>query len=218
MTKVIKTIYGDEEAFKAEYLSLLPAQGQIVFSHNDTQENNFLSNGQETKIIDFEYSCANYMGVDLASYLNETSLNYDPTLPNKYAYEPERKPNFGEKVEGETRAHVDSILKVYLSRLWEIKQVGHKDEFIEKELPVFRETIKKLTLSLHLFWIPWCLIMCKGSLIDPSTDKPWTDTDKMRKALEEIGEFYVPYALTRLEMYFEQRKELLGEESVLNKD
>jgi len=51
----------------------------IVFSHNDTQENNFLCNGSETKIIDFEYSALNYRGMDIASYLNESTIDYsDP--------------------------------------------------------------------------------------------------------------------------------------------
>ena len=56
-----------EEGLNPEY---------VVFSHNDTQENNFLSSGLETKIIDFEYSNLNYRGVDLASYIMESSIDY----------------------------------------------------------------------------------------------------------------------------------------------
>lgn len=47
-----------------------------MFSHNDTQENNFLANDQETKILDFEYSCVNYRGADLASYILESAIDY----------------------------------------------------------------------------------------------------------------------------------------------
>ena len=53
--------YKNTQLFEKEYKELLPIDTELnpealVFSHNDTQENNFLSNGNETKIIDFEYS------------------------------------------------------------------------------------------------------------------------------------------------------------------
>ena len=70
--------YRDKDAFAKEYLELLPPKNpsEMIFGHNDTQENNFLSDGNETKIIDFEYSQINYRGTDLASYLNESALDY----------------------------------------------------------------------------------------------------------------------------------------------
>jgi len=80
--KIYRVFYENEDAFIKEYLDLLPeiTAGKnpelIVFSHNDTQENNFLSTETETKIIDFEYSSLNYRGVDLASYINESTIDY----------------------------------------------------------------------------------------------------------------------------------------------
>lgn len=78
----------------------------IVFSHNDTQENNFLYRGEiinnqeltekdapgametyekidlgEMIILDFEYSDLNYCGMDLASYINESTIKYFGTYP-----------------------------------------------------------------------------------------------------------------------------------------
>jgi thiamine kinase-like enzyme len=80
--QLYRAFYKDENAFIKEYKELLPdiKEGKnpeyIVFSHNDTQENNFLSTGTETKIIDFEYSALNYRGVDLASYIIESTIDY----------------------------------------------------------------------------------------------------------------------------------------------
>ena len=42
-----------------------------------------MANDQETVIIDFEYSCVNYRGADLASYINEAAIDYSISeLPN----------------------------------------------------------------------------------------------------------------------------------------
>ena len=35
-----------------------------------------MANENETVIIDFEYSCVNYRGADLASYINESAIEY----------------------------------------------------------------------------------------------------------------------------------------------
>ena len=51
----------------------------IVFSHNDIQENNIMVwNSDKTKftLIDFEYSALNYRGFDIASYITETTIDY----------------------------------------------------------------------------------------------------------------------------------------------
>ena len=50
----------------------------MVFSHNDSQENNFLVSTEtdEIKLIDFEYSCPNYRGFDVGNYLAEAGITY----------------------------------------------------------------------------------------------------------------------------------------------
>ena len=57
----------------------IPGNCPVVFGHNDSQENNFLLNEktQELKLIDFEYSCPNYRGFDVANYLAEFEVTYD---------------------------------------------------------------------------------------------------------------------------------------------
>ena len=84
--RIEKIFYADAQAFKDEYDCLLPKINDenfsrvVIFSHNDTQENNFLygrhGDKKITKIIDFEYSQPNYRGADLASYANESTINY----------------------------------------------------------------------------------------------------------------------------------------------
>lgn len=94
---IFDAFYKDKETFKKEYMTLLPTNPgteHLIFGHNDTQENNFLSNGHEVKVIDYDYSSMNYRGCDLAAYIIEASLNYDPTLPHFYRYEQERFGNF----------------------------------------------------------------------------------------------------------------------------
>jgi thiamine kinase-like enzyme len=44
-------------------------------------------------ILDFEYSDLNYCGMDLASYINESTIKYCKDYPY-YEYYPERMPNF----------------------------------------------------------------------------------------------------------------------------
>jgi len=66
---------------------LLPpvSDENIIFSHNDVQEFNFLTNEQNgTKIIDFEYSLHNFRGIDLASYINESAIDY--STPSDLGY------------------------------------------------------------------------------------------------------------------------------------
>ena len=55
------------------YRSLVP-RDEIVFSHNDVQENNILLNLENNELItliDFEYGGWNPIAYDLANYLNE---------------------------------------------------------------------------------------------------------------------------------------------------
>lgn len=109
----------------------------VVFCHNDIQENNFLQSKTETKIIDFEYSQLNFRGADLASYINESSLNYDFTLPNHYAYEDDRFGDFDRHDCEETRrVNVNLVLTEFLERFY--------DQYGETHIQNFKETFPTL--------------------------------------------------------------------------
>jgi len=59
------------------YRALVP-RDEIVFSHNDVQENNCLISLQDNEqitLIDFEYAGWNPIAYDLANYLNELAFD-----------------------------------------------------------------------------------------------------------------------------------------------
>lgn len=47
--------------------------------------------------------------------------------------------------------------------------------------------------------------MARSSLIDTKTGDLWEDPTRLQQAIEEIGNFNMPYALSRLELYFKHR-------------
>jgi len=69
-------------------------------------------NGDKTKLtlIDFEYSSLNFRGYDIASYINETSLDYSHPLPPKFKFYEEF---FQELLDYE---EIDRYLLYYLKR------------------------------------------------------------------------------------------------------
>jgi choline/ethanolamine kinase len=71
------------------YRSLVP-RDEVVFSHNDVQENNILvnlENNELSTLIDFEYGGWNPIAYDLANYLNEMCIdNAHPSGPGVKLY------------------------------------------------------------------------------------------------------------------------------------
>jgi len=55
--------------------------------------------------------------------------------------------------------------------------------------------------------------MTRGILLDSKTGQLWEDPARLQQAIEEIGEFNMPYAATRLELYA-KRRELFGRPSL----
>ena len=126
--------FDDEETFYREYTDLLPVldeksirQEDIVFSHNDVQEGNFLhkyifdENGQkqytEVKIIDFEYSGVNFRGFDLAGYIVETGINYKVGPEEEYLwiYDDTKFPSFDSDSPKPGTVDVDLMIREYLT-------------------------------------------------------------------------------------------------------
>jgi len=71
----------------------------VSFSHNDFQENNIMVKwGDNEKyvrdviIIDFENSKLNYRGIDLASYIVESTIDYQ--ADEDFVYHDELAPDF----------------------------------------------------------------------------------------------------------------------------
>lgn len=91
----------------------------------------------------------------------------------------------------------------------EYEKYATKETYIATEFPIMKEQLKALVLFQDLYWVVWCLVMMKGSLINPLTNKIWDDDSKLQEMLAETNEFYTPYAKTRLDLYFEHREMLL---------
>ena len=114
LNQINHVFYSDPDLFIGEYKSLLPditsnySPEWIVFSHNDTQENNFLSTGDNTKIIDFEYSQLNYRGLDLVSYIVESTIDYSVKEQPFFNIDENLFPNFDEN------SFVDKMIQMYL--------------------------------------------------------------------------------------------------------
>lgn len=80
-----------------------------MFSHNDTQENNFLSNAEKTVILDFEYSQQNFLGADLASYINECAIDYSAKNEFGYSIEYNDFLDFSQE-----NGPIDELIQIYL--------------------------------------------------------------------------------------------------------
>lgn len=239
--KIDEVFFQDQDKFFQEYMELLPKLDEntikeeaVVFCHNDTQENNLMhafttdANGvkeiTEVKIIDFEYSGINHRGVDLAGYIQEACINYAVETTPKYELDETRFPNFdGPSAEGVI--DVDYLVTAYLTNFYEkhlptlIENYQHIEKFrsleayLAHEVPVLKSQLKGLILHQDLTWIAWCLIMTRGILLDHKTGELWEDPARLQQAIEEVGEFNIPYAATRLELYF-KRRELFGRPSL----
>ena len=164
--------------------------------------------GEDLRIIDFEYSQANYRGIDIASLILESAMNYAVIEPPKYKFLPEYFPDF--KTTKDKQIDVDDIIKVYLTRFYTVhaQRINPKilanslEDYLSAESNVMKEELKNQILQQHLQWVCWSLLMTKGSLIDPTTKKLWTDDAKLEEAWNNACVFYFPYAKTRLDLYF----------------
>lgn len=141
-------IISDKEAFINEYEALFcnsfQRQGEELFTHNDIQENNILVwNQDKTKftIIDFEYSSINFKGYDIASFINESYIDYShPTFP-KYKIYGDLMTSFFENGE------MEKLLTFYLKKQFELENSRNPDyqfkgklpTMLESELPILRD-------------------------------------------------------------------------------
>lgn len=114
--QVLDSVLQNAEQFKKEFKVLLPSEDRshdLVFSHNDFQENNMMIQGGDYSkivLIDFEFSCMNNRGFDLATYFLESIITYKHLgqLPFKAYYEWAMKSQ-----------EVDEMLEIYLQRYYD---------------------------------------------------------------------------------------------------
>lgn len=46
-------------------------------------------------------------------------------------------------------------------------------------MPVMKEQLKRFLLHTELGWLLWCLVMIRGSFVDPETNKLYEDNEKL---------------------------------------
>jgi choline/ethanolamine kinase len=62
---------------------ILGGQNELVLSHNDLHSQNMIWRNGDGRlfIIDFDYSCFNYRGFDVANFFNEFCFDYEYPKP-----------------------------------------------------------------------------------------------------------------------------------------
>ena len=94
----------------------------IVFSHNDFQENNVMiwdEDKTRLTLIDFEYSNLNFRGYDIASYVNECFMDYSyPGRPGFKIYQDQLEAFFLDSSRPDSE--LETLLTHYLSRYYDL--------------------------------------------------------------------------------------------------
>jgi choline kinase len=117
---------------------------QVVFCHNDVQENNLLQTPYGIRIIDFEYSHFNYQSFDIANFFLEFTMDYTVKTYPFFATHDERYPGAEAQV---------VFASVYLSELLE-KPINMTSELVKDLL----KSVELMALVSHLQWGLWSII------------------------------------------------------------
>ena len=162
----------------------------IVFSHNDFQENNAMLNGADYNkvfLIDFEYSMMNYRGADLAALFNEVMITYNHIgeIPFKVYYDWIF-----------SSAELENVMRIYLSRYHSKFYEGEasEEDFVAEEMPILKDQIERCVLLTHAMWAFGTLLLVP---------------DFETRPVEFMG--YHTYAWTRLEMLAHIKTQFLGD-------
>ncbi|KAF4717627.1 hypothetical protein FOZ62_025086 [Perkinsus olseni] len=125
---------------------IVKGQGMdVVFSHNDVQENNILQTQYGLRLIDFEYAHYNYQAYDIANLFCEFTMDYTETHYPFFATDLAAYPD---------RRTQRMFLSVYLSEYLETPIFPDNDLYI---LPLMRN-VSKFALASHLLWGLWSVI------------------------------------------------------------
>lgn len=116
----------------------------IVFSHNDIQENNILQTHYGLRLIDFEYSNMDYQAFDIANFFCECTIDYTFDRPPFYAHCESDFPT-----ESEQRLFCSIYLSEYLQ-----SSVQPNDSAVT----VLVERVRRFVLLSHYLWALWAVI------------------------------------------------------------
>ena len=120
----------------------------VVFCHNDVQENNILVTPYGLRLIDFEYADFNYQLADLGNFFNEFTMDYLHDGPGGFEAKPENYPS-----ESVRRMFLSVYLSEYLGEPY-LEDGGAKSDKISKYL----RAAEIGSLLSHLLWGMWSLV------------------------------------------------------------
>lgn len=117
---------------------------QVVFSHNDLQENNLLSLRDLTDIrmIDFEYADMNFQAADIGNFFSEFTIDYIVSDPPGFTHSEDEFPSISVQI-----AFITEYLHVYLKRAPTQADI--------QQLAASVATFRQLS---HLLWGMWAIV------------------------------------------------------------
>jgi len=124
----------------------------VVFSHNDVQENNMIRTATGLRLIDFEYADFNYRGADVGNLFNEVCYDYTISTP----------PYFRETSSYPTPEVQRWFAAAYLSEWLEtpVYESTHADQ-----IAAFLSEVHVFSQLSHLLWGLWALIRAEHTEI-----------------------------------------------------
>jgi len=172
LQEILSLVSNDEINFLKDVLA--KEKNSLVFSHNDLHALNILllDKTEQVKLVDYEYSCYNYRGYDIANFLNESAIDYtvsdypyytlnlDKALSKEALEDFVKYYLFFSKFVGasfdETRLLNDED---YLQSI--IEENGNLEEFNQEVNDVLEE-VKICTMLSHYYWVLWSVVMSKN--------------------------------------------------------
>jgi len=217
--KARKRIYtAEEEGWLKEILSLVSDEeinfwkevlvrekNSVVFSHNDLHALNILvlDKKEQIKLVDYEYSCYNYRGYDIANFLNESTMDYTISEYPYYTLDLNKALNeedledfisyylFFSKFAGASFDEETLLSDEEYFRSIIVENGGDLAEF-KQEVAAIKEEVKICAMLSHYYWVLWGVVMSKNP---------------------EIQFDYLHYAYSRFTVYQKLKKDYLEAQS-----
>jgi len=208
MLDEIFTLTSEEEtAFLKKHLPKKPES--VCFSHNDIHSQNILvlDNTNKLLVIDYEYSCYNYRGYDIANLFNESMFEYQSN-EHPYYYVDESKFPGDDELHEFIRYYLlffkfrvpsnqaDAILKDADKINDFVMKKYNLDAFLEEVEEIFQE-VKICRLISHYYWIFWAVNMSKNG--------------------DDFKFDYIHYAHKRFELYNQLKRQFFKRRLTLTK-
>ena len=117
----------------------------VVFSHNDVQENNLLQTPYGLRLIDFEYAHYNYQAYDIGNFFCEFTMDYTEKAYPFFSTDISSAPAISKK---------QIFASVYLSEYLETPVLPSDCELIDPLL----KNVEFFEMASHLKWGLWSVI------------------------------------------------------------